>query len=41
MLIDWETTIFTVTYTFNFGNGMLKGANKKTGSSDEQQRLRQ
>jgi len=40
MAVDWETTIFTVTYTFNFGNGILKGANKKSGSSDEQDRLR-
>jgi hypothetical protein len=39
-LIDWETTIFTVTYSLNFGNGMLKGANRKSGSSDEQNRLR-
>lgn len=32
--------IFTVTYSLNFGNGMLKGANKKSGSSDELNRLR-
>ena len=40
MKIDWETTVFTVTYALNFGNGMLRGANKKSGSSEEQGRLR-
>ncbi|HEU5289270.1 MAG TPA: TonB-dependent receptor [Cyclobacteriaceae bacterium] len=38
--VDFETTYFMITYTFNFGNGILKGANKKMGSKDEQDRLR-
>lgn len=38
--IDWETTKFTVTYMLNFGNGILKGANKKSSSSEEQGRFR-
>jgi hypothetical protein len=39
-VIDWETTIVNVTYSLNFGNGILKGANKRTGASEEQNRLR-
>lgn len=38
--LDWETTIFYATYSLNFGNGILRGANKRTGSSEEQDRLR-